>query len=86
MKFGGSSLATPERVVYVAKLIKEHVDKGYKPIIVCSAMGKTTNALLTAGDFALEGSVSIEALRTLHKNSMNELGVSESCIEEVMNA
>ncbi len=83
MKFGGSSLATPERVVYVAKLIKEHVDKGYKPIIVCSAMGKTTNALLTAGDFALEGSVSIEALRTLHKNSMNELGVSDACEAQV---
>jgi len=83
MKFGGSSLATPERIVYVAKLIKKHVDNGYKPIIVCSAMGKTTNALLTAGDFALEGSVSVEALRTLHSNAMNELGVSDSCKEQI---
>ena len=28
MKFGGSSLANAERVTYVAKLIKKHVDQG----------------------------------------------------------
>ena len=28
MKFGGSSLATAERIVYVSKLIKKHVDQG----------------------------------------------------------
>lgn len=80
MKFGGSSLANAERVTYVAKLIKKHVDQGFKPIIVCSAMGKTTNSLLSSGDFALKGDVYIDSLRTLHISTANALGLSESCI------
>ena len=83
MKFGGSSLATPERVMYVAKLVQKHVDMGYKPIVVCSAMGKTTNALLSAGEFALEGSVSVEALRTLHSNAITQLGAPLSTSEQI---
>ena len=39
------------------RLIKKHVDQGYRPMIVCSAMGKTTNSLISAGDFALSGQV-----------------------------
>ena len=33
------------------------MEAGYRPMIVCSAMGKTTNSLLSAGDFALTGQV-----------------------------
>lgn len=57
MKFGGSSLANAERIDYVAQLIKSQIEKGYRPTLVCSAMGKTTNNLLNAGSFALEGNV-----------------------------
>jgi adenine C2-methylase RlmN of 23S rRNA A2503 and tRNA A37 len=54
MKFGGSSLANYERIDHVAQLIKDQIKAGYRPrAIVCSAMGKTTNNLLSAGDFAL---------------------------------
>lgn len=54
MKFGGSSLADYSRVDHVAKLIQGQIAAGYRPrAVVCSAMGKTTNALLSAGDFAL---------------------------------
>lgn len=54
MKFGGSSLANYERVDHVANLIKDQIKAGYRPrAVVCSAMGKTTNNLLSAGDFAL---------------------------------
>ena len=83
MKFGGSSLATPERVTYVAKLIKKHVDQGYRPMIVCSAMGKTTNSLISAGDFALSGQVYIEALRTMHVNTINALDLPPSTIVNI---
>ena len=41
------------------------MEKGYKPIIVCSAMGKTTNTLLSAGDFALQGQIFVDSLRTM---------------------
>jgi hypothetical protein len=54
MKFGGSSLANAERVDYVANLIKGQIAAGYRPrAVICSAMGKTTNSLLSAGEFAL---------------------------------
>ena len=54
MKFGGSSLATAERIDYVANLIKDQIEAGCRPrAIICSAMGKTTNGLLLAGDTAL---------------------------------
>lgn len=44
MKFGGSSLASAERMREVADLILSFPDE--RPIIVLSAMGKTTNKLL----------------------------------------
>jgi aspartate kinase len=54
MKFGGSSLADYERIEYVAQLIKNQIEVGYRPrAVICSAMGKTTNALLSAGALAL---------------------------------
>lgn len=81
MKFGGSSLANAERVTYVARLIQKHVEQGYKPTIVCSAMGKTTNALLSAGDFALTGQVYIDSLRTLHIATAQTLGLSAQTTE-----
>jgi hypothetical protein len=53
-KFGGSSLANADRIDHVARLIKDQIDLGYRPrAVVCSAMGKTTNNLLSAGEFAL---------------------------------
>jgi aspartate kinase len=54
MKFGGSSLANAERIDHVANLIKDQIEAGYRPrAVICSAMGKTTNSLLSAGEFAL---------------------------------
>jgi hypothetical protein len=43
-------------------------------------MGKTTNSLLSAGDFALTGQVYIDSLRTLHITTANTLGLSEDTI------
>lgn len=44
MKFGGSSLASAERMKEVAELILSFPNE--RPVIVLSAMGKTTNKLL----------------------------------------
>lgn len=44
MKFGGSSVASAERMKEVADLIRSFPEE--RPIIVLSAMGKTTNNLL----------------------------------------
>lgn len=44
MKFGGSSVASAERMKQVANLILSFPDE--KPVVVLSAMAKTTNKLL----------------------------------------
>lgn len=78
MKFGGSSIANAERIDHVANLVKRQIDLGYNVrAVVCSAMGKTTNALLSAGDFALEGRVNIDALRTLHMQAIATFELDE---------
>lgn len=78
-KFGGSSLADADRIDHVAKLIQSQIlCEGYRPrAVVCSAMGKTTNNLLSAGEFALMGSVSVDAIRTLHISTMDYLAIPE---------
>lgn len=83
MKFGGSSLANAERIMYVSKLIRKHCELGYRPIIVCSAMGKTTNSLLSAGEFALDGSIFIDSLRTLHMTTIKQLGLPSSTAAQI---
>ena len=85
MKFGGSSVSNAERVTYVAKLIKKHIDLGYTPIIVVSAMGKTTNSLLSSGDSALNGEVYIESLRNLHLTTARTLSLEKETIEDIEN-
>lgn len=46
MKFGGTSVATPEKIIGVAKRAIAEKEKGSRVVIVVSAMGKTTDTLL----------------------------------------
>lgn len=45
MKFGGSSVADVEKILNVARIIKEKSEK-YMPVVVISAMGNTTDNLI----------------------------------------
>ena len=79
-KFGGSSLANAERIDHVAHLIKDQVQNHhYQPkAVVCSAMGKTTNMLLQAGQDALNGEsavVNIDSIRQLHEETLQQFGL-----------
>jgi aspartokinase len=65
------------------RLIKSHFQQGYQPIIVCSAMGKTTNALLNSGSFALAGQVDVASLRTLHLSTANALGLGSQTLQAI---
>ncbi len=82
MKFGGSSLANVERLNLVAEIIKSNLDK--KPIIVLSAMGKTTDNLLEAGNNALAGNVDVSKIVDLHKKTLKELGIENGEIKELL--
>jgi aspartate kinase len=56
MKFGGSSLAGQEGFLRCRSIIKEHVREKKNPIVVvCSAMGDTTDLLLKAVYLSKEG-------------------------------
>lgn len=89
-KFGGSSLADASRIDHVANLIKDQIELGYFPqAVVCSAMGKTTNNLLNAGEFALDfaaggnkGKVNIDPVRTLTQNTIREFGMEDMSVTE----
>ncbi|XP_062105341.1 aspartokinase 2, chloroplastic-like isoform X1 [Humulus lupulus] len=85
MKFGGSSVASAERMREVADLILSFPEE--RPVIVLSAMGKTTNKLLLAGETAVSCGVanvsSIEELsfiQELHHRTVDELGIDRSVI------
>nr|GMD50959.1 aspartokinase 2, chloroplastic isoform X1 [Ipomoea batatas] len=87
MKFGGSSVASAERMREVADLILSFPEE--RPVIVLSAMGKTTNNLLLAGEKALSCGVSnvseieeFTSLKELHLRTIQELGLDVSIISE----
>ena len=46
VNFGGSSVATTERIMNVAKRIQREKQNGYDIVVVVSAMGKTTDQLV----------------------------------------
>jgi aspartate kinase len=45
-KYGGSSVATPEKIRNVALRVKARTDAGSRLVVVVSAMGKTTDGLI----------------------------------------
>lgn len=53
MKFGGSSVADAESIERVAGIVRGMLDR--QPVVVVSAMAKTTNRLLQAADAAAAG-------------------------------
>lgn len=46
-KYGGSSVSTPGKLRDVARRIVETRERGYRVVVVVSAMGNTTNQLLS---------------------------------------
>lgn len=46
-KFGGTSLATPDLIKHLAKKVAMDIKSGHKVVVVVSAMGKTTNELIS---------------------------------------
>jgi len=55
LKFGGSSVAKPERIKGVLDILKEYYTKGEKFTVVFSAFGGVTDLLLKMGDLASRG-------------------------------
>ncbi|XP_020107399.1 aspartokinase 2, chloroplastic-like isoform X3 [Ananas comosus] len=89
MKFGGSSVASADRMKEVANLILNFPEE--RPVVVLSAMGKTTNNLLMAGEKAVSCGVSnvaeiaeLSIIRELHNSTVDELGIDRSTIAALL--
>lgn len=85
-KFGGSSLANSERLLEVTKLVKMQIDRSEKmPIVVLSAMGKSTNELLLAGDRALtDGVVDMCTIRARAYEACEALGLEKGLVDPLL--
>src|SRR5579863_7251839 len=63
MKFGGTSVESAVAIERVASIVQARLER--HPIVVVSAMGKTTNKLLAIAQAAIEGKRD-EYIRQLH--------------------
>ena len=66
MKFGGSSVESADAINRVVSIVNERAAR--RPVVVVSAMGKTTNKLLAIADEAVKGhrTKALEMTRDLH--------------------
>ena len=69
MKFGGSSVASATAIQWVAGIVKSHIAE--LPVVVVSAMGRTTDQLVEVMQYAARGSAysarrCLEELRRYH--------------------
>ena len=85
MKFGGSSLESGSAIRRVADIVRSRLPK--QPVVVVSAMGKTTNALLAMAADAAQGKraeaiAQLRAIEDFHRREAVQL-VSESHRKEL---
>ena len=78
MKFGGTSVESTEAITRVAGIVRDRLAQ--KPVVIVSAMGKTTNKLLAIAAAAVGGERDralrdLAALRAFHLSESAELGV-----------
>lgn len=84
MKFGGTSVESAEAIRRVAGIVSARVDR--RPVVVVSAMGKTTNKLLAIAGAAVEGKLTealalLEDLRAFHLREAQGLGLDAAIAE-----
>ena len=76
MKFGGTSVESAAAIRRVAGIVQAHQHR--HPLVVVSAMGKTTNRLLAAADKAAAGNLEgahrdIEELEAFHRREIGSI-------------
>lgn len=75
MKFGGSSVDTPAAIERVAGIVRERLE--HRPLVVISAMGKTTRHLLESAEAAAAGDLPralaiLKDLEAFHRGVVKE--------------
>ncbi|MCA9559923.1 MAG: aspartate kinase [Myxococcales bacterium] len=83
LKFGGSSVSTPERWAAIADILRAHLAAGRRPLVVCSALKGVTDRLERLADRVEAGEDPAEAradLEAVHVALGAELGVDAAAI------
>jgi bifunctional aspartokinase / homoserine dehydrogenase 1 len=62
LKFGGSSVGSPDMIRQTADIITKSAAEGYQPITVVSAFKDVTNSLITAAHYAAKGDDSYKSI------------------------
>jgi aspartate kinase len=78
MKFGGTSVGSPEAIAQVAEIVKDAVDQQHEVLVVCSAMSGVTNLLTEGANTAAAGNPTryqaiATQLREKHSNAIRQL-------------
>jgi aspartokinase/homoserine dehydrogenase 1 len=76
LKFGGTSVGTPSSIRTLLDILKSQADNGKPFIVVCSAMGGVTNAILAMSKAALHKEEFIDGLRrieSMHQEAIREI-------------
>ena len=80
MKFGGTSVESAEAIERVAAIVRDRLAR--RPVVVVSAMGKTTNKLLAIAAAAVGGQrekalALLDKLREFHQRESAGIGIED---------
>src|SRR5438874_6245453 len=86
VKFGGTSVGAVPQIDQAARVVQSMRDT--KPVVVVSAMGGITDALLQAGDAAVTGQTQqrddkLWEIRSRHDRAINELFKDRNVVHEL---
>ena len=82
LKFGGTSVSTPERWQTIARLVERRIGEGLRPLVVCSALSGVSNRLEEVLELAVEGrhEEGLAAIRARHLELGAALGVDAAAL------
>lgn len=77
LKFGGTSVGTPERIEHIVQILKSYYSEGDSFTVVFSAFGGVTNQLIEMAELAAQGDDAyqeiFESFRQRHQLAVNHL-------------
>ena len=82
MKFGGTSIGNAERIINVANVIKDNLEK--KPIVVVSAITKVTDALIKLANESIQGKGegTFKFIKKTHYDILKELNIGQDLLKK----
>lgn len=78
LKFGGTSVSTLERWETIASTLRSRLERGARPVVVCSALSQVSNRLEALLDTAWRGEEigsGLDDLRESHESLAGEMGL-----------